>query len=82
MTVGLVGNLVPPVARRMPDDEDAPRISRGLHFFPPLEVDFAGYAPEEGGIYSNRLKVDLAHDFHLCLSGATGRSTWWSNSNS
>ncbi len=64
VTAGLVGNLVPPVARRMPDDDNASRVSRGLHFFPPLEVDFAGYAPEEGGIYSNRLKVDLAHDFH------------------
>ncbi len=64
VTIGLVGNLVPPVARRLPDDDNAPRIRRGLHFFPPLEVDFAGYAPEEGGIYSNRLKVELAHDFH------------------
>lgn len=64
VTIGLVGNLVPPVARRLPDDNNAPRVRRGLHFFPPLEVDFAGYAPEEGGIYSNRLKVALAHDFH------------------
>jgi D-alanine-D-alanine ligase len=52
------------VAQRLPDD-DAPRVLRGLHFFPPLEVDFARYPPEEGGIYSNRLKVEIGHHtFH------------------
>lgn len=64
VTVGVVGNLMPPVARRMPEDEGAPRVSKGLHFFPPLEVDMARYPAEEGGIYSNRLKVELAHEFH------------------
>ncbi len=64
VTVGVVGNLVAPVARRVPEDEGAARVSKGLHFFPPLEVDMTQYPAEEGGIYSNRLKVDLAHDFH------------------
>lgn len=64
VTVGLVGNLVAPAARRMPVDEHAPRVSKGLHFFPPLEVDMARYPAEEGGIYSNRLKVQMAHTFH------------------
>ena len=41
ITVGVVGNLRGPVARRVPGDEDAPRITAGLHFLPPLEVDFA-----------------------------------------
>jgi D-alanine-D-alanine ligase len=64
VTVGVVGNLVSPAARRIPDNGDMPRISRGLHFFPPLEVNMAAYPVEEGGIYTNRLKVELAHDFH------------------
>ncbi|MCC6166161.1 MAG: hypothetical protein IT329_02940 [Caldilineaceae bacterium] len=64
VTMGVVGNLMPPVARRMPEDEGAPRVSKGLHFFPPLEVDMARYPAEEGGVYSNRLKVELAHEFH------------------
>lgn len=64
VTMGVVGNLMPPVARRMPEDEGAPRVSKGLHFFPPLEVDMTRYPAEEGGIYSNRLKVELAHEFH------------------
>jgi D-alanine-D-alanine ligase len=63
VTLGLVGNLTAPVARRLPEDEHAPRVSRGLHFFPPLEVDMQQYPAEEGGIYSNRLKVDLADSF-------------------
>lgn len=64
VTVGLVGNLRSPVARRMPEDDEAPRILRGLHFFPPLEVDLAAYPAEEGGIYTSRMKTELAHDFH------------------
>jgi D-alanine-D-alanine ligase len=67
VTVGVIGNLVSPVARRIPEDEEAPRISRGLHFFPPLEVDMSAYPAEEAGIYTSRIKVDLAEDFHyLC----------------
>jgi D-alanine-D-alanine ligase len=39
VTVGLVGNLIGPAARRLPYDENLPRIQKGLHFFPPMEVD-------------------------------------------
>lgn len=64
VTMGLVGNLRSPVAWRIPEDEQAPRIVRGLHFFPPLEVDMAAYPREEAGIYTSRMKVEMAHDFH------------------
>jgi len=67
VTVGIIGNLRSPVAWRIPDDEEASRILRGLHFFPPLEVDMAAYPDEEAGIYTSRMKVEMAHDFHyLC----------------
>jgi D-alanine-D-alanine ligase len=67
VTVGLVGNLTAPVAWRLPEDEHAARVSRGLHFFPPLEVDMGRYPAEEGGVYTNRIKVELVHDFYyLC----------------
>jgi D-alanine-D-alanine ligase len=67
VTMGLVGNLRSPVARRVPEDAEAPRILRGLHFFPALEVDMAAYPAEEAGIYTSRMKVEMAHDFHyLC----------------
>jgi D-alanine-D-alanine ligase len=67
VTVGVIGNLVSPVAWRIPDDGEAPRISRGLHFFPPLEVDMTAYPVEEAGVYTSRIKVELAHEFHyLC----------------
>jgi len=72
VTVGIVGNLRSPVARRVPEDEDAPRILRGLHFFPPLEVDMAAYPEEEGGIYTSRIKTEMAHEFHyLCPAPLT-----------
>jgi D-alanine-D-alanine ligase len=60
VTVGIVGNLAPPVAWRIPEDEAAPRIHRGLRFFPPLEIELGDYAQDEGGVYSYRAKVELA----------------------
>jgi D-alanine-D-alanine ligase len=67
ITVGVVGNLTGPVAWRLPENEAAPRIQRGLHFLPPLEVDMSRYPAEEAGVYTSRIKTELAHDFHwLC----------------
>jgi D-alanine-D-alanine ligase len=66
VTVGVVGNLVGPVARRLPDDDEAPRVQSGLRFFPPMEVNLQ---PFEGTdvVYSNRLKVALADQLeYLC----------------
>ena len=66
VTVGMVGNLIGPVARRMPDHVNAPRIQAGLHFFPPMEVDLKPYL-ESDAVYSNRLKVALADQLnYLC----------------
>jgi D-alanine-D-alanine ligase len=66
VTVGVVGNLVGPVARRLPEDYEANRVQAGLRFFPPLEVNLAPFT-ESDIVYSNRLKVDLAEDLdYLC----------------
>jgi D-alanine-D-alanine ligase len=67
VTVGVVGNLVGPVAWRVPQDEYASRTTYGLRFLPPLEVDFAQYPDSEGGVYTNRMKTEWADDFrYLC----------------
>lgn len=58
VTVGVVGNLVGPVSRRIPVDEGSPRIQAGLRFLPSLEVDLGTYAASDV-VYSNRLKVEL-----------------------
>lgn len=66
VTVGFVGNLVGPVAQRLPDDEHARRIQAGLHFLPPMEVDLTPFSDSDT-VYSNRLKVDLADKLnYLC----------------
>jgi len=66
VTVGFVGNLLEPVAQRLPDDEHARRIQAGLHFLPPMEVDLSPYSDSDT-VYSNRLKVDLADQLnYLC----------------
>jgi D-alanine-D-alanine ligase len=81
VTLGMLGNLTSPVAWRLPDDEEAPRISRGLHFFPPLEVDMSRYPAEEAGIYTSRIKTEWAEDFHyICpapLSAAEVEELNW-----
>lgn len=63
LTVGVVGNLTSPVAWRVPEDEEAPRVSRGLVFLPPMEVDLDRYETE-AGIYTSRIKTELVHDFY------------------
>jgi D-alanine-D-alanine ligase len=64
VTVGVIGNLVRPVAWRVPDDEQTARVIEGLSFLPVLEVDFAAYPESEAGVYTNRMKTEWAHDFH------------------
>lgn len=72
ITVGVIGNLRPPVARRMPGDNLAHRVLHGLRFLPPLEVDFRAYPPSEGGVYTNRMKTEWAENFHyLCPAPLT-----------
>lgn len=64
VTLGLVGNLRSTAARRL-NDRTAPAVlPEELQFFPPLEVDTHRYDPSEGGVYTNRIKVELVHDFH------------------
>lgn len=66
VTVGVVGNLIGPVARRLPHNLAAPRIQAGLYFLPPMEVDLQPYL-ETDAVYSNRLKVALAEQLtYLC----------------
>jgi D-alanine-D-alanine ligase len=72
ITVGIVGNLMPPVAWRVPEDEDALRVQRGLHFLPPLEIELGDYAQEEGGVYTYRAKVDLADKLNYICPARLG----------
>ena len=81
VTVGVVGNLTGPVGRRIPHDEDAPRIQAGLRFFPPMEVDLNPYL-ESDVVYSNRLKVALADKLdYLCPApideDLVDELNWW-----
>jgi len=64
VTLGVIGNLVQPVGRRILHGATLEQIGQGLRFLPPLEVDMASYDASERGIYSHRLKVDLAEQFH------------------
>jgi D-alanine-D-alanine ligase len=66
VTVGVVGNLIGPVARRLPENDTAPRVQSGLRFFPPMEVDLKPFETTDM-VYSNRLKVALADQLnYLC----------------
>jgi D-alanine-D-alanine ligase len=63
VTVGVVGNLTSPVAWRVPEDVEAPRVQRGLTFLPPMEIDVHRYE-SEAGIYTSRIKTELVHEFY------------------
>lgn len=66
VTVGVVGNFIGPTARRLPRGAEAHRVSQGLTFLPPLEIDLAPYR-ESDAVYSNRLKVEMAEQLtYLC----------------
>lgn len=71
VTVGLVGNLAGPAARRLPEDEDSPLMQQGLHFLPPMEVNLKPFFDTDV-VYSNRLKVALADQLeYLCPAPIT-----------
>jgi D-alanine-D-alanine ligase len=64
VTVGVVGNFGPRAARRLNEralDEPLPST---LFCLPPLEVDLGAYDASESGIYTNRIKVELADTFY------------------
>jgi D-alanine-D-alanine ligase len=71
LTVGLVGNLKPTAARRL-NDRTAPEVlPPELTFFPSMEVDTDKYEASEAGVYTNRIKVELAHDFYYTCPAKT-----------
>lgn len=66
VTVGVIGNLEGPAARRLPDDEESPLIQAGLRFLPAMEVNLKPFETTDV-VYSNRLKVALADKLdYLC----------------
>lgn len=66
VTVGVVGNLQGPVARRIPEDDSDERMLAGLLFLPPMEVDLKPFEDTDI-VYSNRLKVALADQLnYIC----------------
>jgi D-alanine-D-alanine ligase len=66
VTIGMIGNLAPNAARRL-NERTAPHIlPDSLTFLPPLEVDVEAHA-SEAGVYTSRLKVDMADEFrYMC----------------
>jgi len=74
LTCGLVGNLEPkainvpiPLPAMYPRDGQTGLDYAGVHFFPISEVDYTVYPPGTEPVYSNKLKIELADDYHgLC----------------
>lgn len=74
VTCGLVGNL-PRELLNVPIPSDALQSANGgdgvdwggVHLFPISELDYNAYPPGTERFYSNRLKMDLGHEYHsLC----------------
>lgn len=68
ITVGMVGNIKPPAARRLSDHTAPHMLPEGLTFFPALEINTGVVDDSEGGLYTNRMKVEWAEDerFYSC----------------
>lgn len=62
--VGMVGNVTPTTARKISERELPDELLEGLEFLPILEVEFSAYQDEGVDIYTNRMKVELADDYH------------------
>lgn len=64
ITIGMLGNLRSTQARRI-NERTAPNVlPDSLTFLPPLEVNLGAYDESEAGLYTNRMKVEMAEDFH------------------
>ncbi len=63
VTLGMIGNISQPAARRVSDHDALVESAEELTFFPPLEVNMQEYDPSEAGLYTNRMKTELANDF-------------------
>ena len=75
VTVGLVGNLIGPVAWRVPRNENARRVQAGLSFLPAMEVNLDPSLTVEG-VYGNYLKTALADQLeYLCPAPLTEDQT-------
>ena len=64
ITVGVIGNLRGASPRRLNDRTAPTQLPSELTFFPPLEVHTREYGSSEAGLYTNRIKVELAHELH------------------
>lgn len=67
VTIGMVGNLYARAARRINERIAPTGLPKELTFFPALEVDMEQYDAEHAGLYTNKMKVELADDFrYIC----------------
>jgi len=67
VTLGMIGNLKPTAARRINERTAPNELPDSLTFFPPLEVNLSAYDESAAGLYTNRMKTELADTFYyLC----------------
>ncbi len=64
VTVGMVGNISQPAARRVSDHTAPNVLPDGLTFFPAMEIDTGAYVETEAGVYTSRMKVELADEYY------------------
>ncbi|MBN1427940.1 MAG: hypothetical protein JXB07_06110 [Anaerolineae bacterium] len=64
LTIGMIGNLGPRHSRQLNERVQDTELPDKLTFFPILEVDMSQYDASEAGLYTNRIKVELAEAFH------------------
>jgi D-alanine-D-alanine ligase len=67
VTVGMLGNLGQLTSRRVNERALPDRLPDTLYFLPALEINTEPYKESEAGLYTNRMKVELADEYYyLC----------------
>jgi D-alanine-D-alanine ligase len=74
--VGMVGNVSLNGAHRANERAIHDDIPDTLTFMPAIEVDITKYPEAEGGVYTNRMKTELADDYHYFCPAPLTESQW------
>jgi len=74
--VGMVGNVHLNGAHRPDERARYDVIPDTLEFMPAIEVDTTKYPESEGGVYTNRMKTDMADEYHYFCPAPLSDAQW------
>ena len=74
--VGMVGNIQTNGSERANERAEYDDVPDTLEFMPAIEVDTTKYPESEGGVYTNRMKVEMADTYHYFCPAPLSDEQW------